>query len=139
MAFNFDNNHNLYLCFNQKRCFLILLLFNCFLACTYYIHEQRQLKLVQNATAYTKRIYTNLNQKQNLIKIIQSMKFIRNILENEYNLDDLLTFYDIAEKEFSFGLRCTRKINQPQMTIAISTNSNLTINNNITEIRYWNL
>jgi len=140
MAFGVENNHNSYICVNQKRCFLILLLFNCILACIYYIHEQNQSQIGQNATKYTKSININLLQKSNSTKLNKAMKFIRNTLENEYNLDDLIKFYNIAEKEFSLGLRCTRKKNPPATTTTISMNFNFTIdqqiNNDSTTNRY---
>jgi hypothetical protein len=121
MAFGFDNNHNLYLYCNQKRCFLILLLFNSLLACIYYFHEQNQFRIPRNITNHPERINTNLPRKQT-----KALKFIRNILENEYNQNDLGIFYNLVEKEFSLGLRCTRKPTQPPTT-TLATNSNLTI------------
>jgi hypothetical protein len=143
MAFTVENNHNSYICVNQKRCFLILLLFNCILACIYYIHEQNQSQIGQTATKYTKPFNINSKQKQNSIKFNKAIKFIRNTLENEYNLDDLIKFYNIAEKEFSLGLRCARKKNPSETTkTTTSMNFNFTIDNQInndsTTNRYGN-
>jgi hypothetical protein len=120
MGFKFDSNHYSYLCVNPKRCFLILLLFNSFLACIYYIHEKDFLLISSNITTHTQQIDTNINQNQN-----RALTFIRNILENEYNQDDLIKFYNIVEEQFSLGLRCTRKTS-PLPTIILSNTSNLT-------------
>jgi hypothetical protein len=142
MVCGFGNKDNPYLCFNIKYClnrkhyFLIFLLFNCFFGFVYYKYAQNQSQIPQNG------IHTNLYRKQNSIQINDPMKFIRNTLENEYNQDDLVAFYKNVEKEFSLGLRCTRKIDQLETT-TIPTNSNLTtmhqISSNITAIRYLNL
>lgn len=118
----FDNNHNCYFYLNRKRCFLTLLFINCFIACIYYIYEQ-------NVT-YKYLLRNNSQPKTSPIKINKVIEFIKNTLENEYNQDDLTTFYNTVEKEFSLGLRCTRKKkSQPQTT---TMNTNFTINNNIT-------
>jgi hypothetical protein len=134
MAFDIENNYSSSICFNQKRCFVILLLCNCLIAFIYYVHEQNGSKIVKARTTYTKSIHEN-----DVLKINKAIQFIRNTLETEYNLHDLATFYNLVEKEFSLGLRCTRKKNQPQAT-PILTNSNLTINqqnnSNITTVRY---
>jgi hypothetical protein len=128
MAFAIDKS---YLCINQKRCFLILLLFNLFAACIYYFYES----VSHGTNKPTTPIDTYGYQKPN-----SAIKFIRNILENEYDHEDLLTFYKLVEKEFALGLRCTRKANPPPTTTTLSTTSNLTfnqqINSNITTIRY---
>jgi len=131
MAFDFDNNHTCYLYLHRKRCFVILLLLNSFLACIYYIYEQNQ--------SHVKQIPNYFNRTQSLRKLTKPIEFLRNTLENEYNRDDLEIFYNMVEEEFSLGLRCTRKVNQPLKTTAI-TNSNLTsakqIDSNITTTRY---
>lgn len=35
--------------------------------------------------------------------------YLRKLLEDDYNPDDLLDFYQTVEREFSSGLRCLRK------------------------------
>jgi hypothetical protein len=125
MAFGFDKNP---LCINQKRCFLILLLFNSFVACIYYLSGSI------SQTTKTTPIDTNLNQKHN-----HAIKFIRTILENEYDHEDLITFYNLVEKEFSLGLRCTRKANPPPTTTTtLLTADNQQSNSSIITIRYLN-
>jgi len=125
MAFSVENSHNSYIYINRKRCFLLLLLLNCLLACIYYIHVQKQSKTTQHLTTYTKQIPKNLYSKQPITK---AMKFIRKILENEYDLNDLITFYNIVEKEFSLGLRCTRKSKKPTPTTTTTTTTTILTN-----------
>jgi hypothetical protein len=131
MAFVLDNNQNHYFCLNRKRCFLSLLFFNCCLACIYYIHGQNLSQIERNVTS-TKLVHNNLNRISYAIQLNKPIKFIRNILDSEYDQDDLVAFYNIVDKEFSLGLRCTRKTVQPQTiakTAAISNNSNSTDGN----------
>lgn len=137
--FSVENSQNSYTCISRKRCFLILLLVNCFLACIYYIHVQKQPKsTIQNLTTYTKQIRKNLSSKQPGNK---AMRYIRRILENEYDLNDLATFYNFVDKEFSSGLRCMRKPNKPPSppttttTITILNNSSYENNSNLTTTR----
>jgi hypothetical protein len=128
MAFAFDKN---YLRINQKRYFLILL-FNLFVVCIYYFSGS----ILHSTNRSTIPIDTYGYQKQN-----HAIKFIRNILENEYDHQDLMTFYNLLDKEFSLGLRCTREAN-PSPTIVLSNISNLIANqqtnSSITTIRYLN-
>ncbi len=128
MEFTFNKS---YLCINQKRWFLILLLFNLSFTFIYHFYGS----ILHSTDRST--IPIDGYQKQNY-----AIKFIRNILENEYDHEDLLTFYKLVEKEFALGLRCTRKANPPPTTTTLSTTSNLTfnqqINSNITTIRYLN-
>lgn len=129
MAIRFDNNQNYHFYLNRKRCFLILLLLNSCLAGIYYVYEQNQLKLTQHVKTYTQHISPRINK---------AIEFIKNTLDNEYNQEDLVTFYELVEKEFTLGLRCMRKtIQSPTITI---TNVNNTvdkqINSSKTTIRY---
>jgi hypothetical protein len=131
MAFVFDTNQNRHFCLNRKRCFLSLLFFNCCLACIYYIHGQELSETERNVTS-TKLVHNNLNRISYVIKLNKACEFIGNTLDNEYNQDDLVVFYNTVDKEFSLGLRCTRKTVQPQTiakTAAISNNSNSTDGN----------
>jgi hypothetical protein len=64
---------------------------------------------------------------------------IRNILENEYDHQDLTKFYNTVEKEFSLGLRCARRFR----TFPIKKPSNVSksiadrqTNSVVTTIRY---
>jgi hypothetical protein len=127
MGFAFNKS---YLCINQKRWFLILLLFNLFVTGSYHFYGS----ILHSTDRST--IPIDGYQKQNY-----AIKFIRNILENEYDHQDLMTFYNLVEKEFSLGLRCTKKANPP-LTIVLSNISNLTTNqqtnSSITTIRYLN-
>jgi hypothetical protein len=109
MASVFDKN---YLCSNQKRCFLILLLFNLFVVCLYYSYGS----ISQNAIRFTTPIDTYAYHKH-----VSPIKYIQSVLNNEYDHDDLVTFYNLAKKEFSLGLRCTRKAS-PTTTVPITSN-----------------
>lgn len=136
MAVAVENNYNSYICINRKRCFLLLLLLNCLLAGIYYIHEQNQPKNIRGLTTYTKQVPNKSpTSKQTISK---AMKFIRKTLENEYNHDDIMTFYNITEREFSLGLRCSRK-SKPQPVTTITTIVNNENNSNMTTVRYLNL
>jgi hypothetical protein len=130
MAFGFDSTQSCYLCSNRKRCFLTLLFINSFVACIYYIHEQNQPKVTPYVKAYTNRFPPRINK---------AVEFIRNTLDNEYNQEDLVTFYDLVDKEFTLGLRCMRNKKQPQ-TITTTSYLNYTVNkqidNTTTTIRY---
>ena len=114
MAFVFDKN---YLCSNQKRCFLILLLFNIFIVCLYYFNGSISQTPNRLTTAIDIDTFT-------YHKHVSPIKYIQAVLNSEYNREDLVTFYKFAENEFSSGLRCTRKAN-PTTTIVPAT-SNLT-------------
>ncbi|CAF1219046.1 unnamed protein product [Adineta steineri] len=125
MAFDCDNNYNV--CSNNKRCFLTLVLFNFFLACTYYFYEHNQSDVRQNAVKHFPNIFY---QHELSRKTDNSIEIIRNILENEYNRSDLQIFYDLVEKEFALGLRCTRNQNKKSnvdLTISETNNTNITI------------
>ena len=132
MAFGVDNNSHSYVCVNQKRCFLIILLLNSLLACIYYLHGQSLLSKFPNGNSYIQQIDTNLNQKQT-----KAVHLIRNILENEYDHQDLMRFYQLVENEFTSGLRCTRNSKQPS-SIPPNLTENPEINNNTITIRYLN-
>lgn len=95
MALHFDCHR----CTNQKQCFLLLLICNTLLACIYYFHEQ----------TFSSYLLSKSKQKQFHLIENPAVKFLRQTLENEYDYTDLLTFYEIVEKEFSLGLRCMRK------------------------------
>ncbi|CAF4084730.1 unnamed protein product, partial [Adineta steineri] len=125
MAFDCDNNYNV--CSNNKRCFLTLVLFNFFLACTYYFYEHNQFDVRQNAVKHFPNIFY---QHELSRKTDNSIEIIRNILENEYNRSDLQIFYDLVDKEFALGLRCTRNQNKKSnvdLTISETNNTNITI------------
>jgi hypothetical protein len=131
MAFVFDTNQNRHFCLNRKRCFLSLLFFNCCLACIYYIHGQNLSQIERNVTS-TKLVHNNLNRISYVIKLNKACEFIGNTLDNEYNQDDLVVFYNTVDKEFSLGLRCTR--NNVQSQTAILNNSDFTDGNQINSI-----
>ena len=132
MAFGLNNDSHSYLCANHKRCFLILLFLNSLLGCIYYLHGQNLLLKLPNGNSYAKQTDTNLYQKQT-----NAVHLIRNILENEYDHQDLMTFYQLVENEFASGLRCTRNSKQPS-SIPSNLTGNPKINNNTITIRYLN-
>ncbi|CAF1577216.1 unnamed protein product [Rotaria sp. Silwood1] len=135
MALDLNKNHNYNFCLSRKRCFLILLLFNSIIAYTYYTHGHNQSKHIENTAIKSRHININSKQKQYSSETTEPIDFIRNILENEYNYDDLVTFYNLVQKEFSLGLRCTRKPIKLETTTQYNYTNNTQINNNITEIR----
>jgi uncharacterized protein YpmS len=133
---NHNNNHRLNYC-SWKRIFLTLLFLNTFLGCIYFIHEEKEQEINQNiiSTSTTwKKIFTPQQQNQSFIETTNAIKFIQNILEREYNQDDLIKFYNYVQKEYSLGLKCTRKKNiLTGMNISNRTNrirSNTEIINN---------
>jgi hypothetical protein len=135
MILNLNPNNNRVRYFNGKRFFVIVLFINTFLGCIYYIHEQKEQVIVRNPKP-TKILNNTFNQEkynQYLIKPNKAIKFIQNILENEYNQDDLIKFYNHVQKEYSLGLKCTRKRNRSQAIDRFSLtnwiNSNITIIN----------
>lgn len=98
-------------CSNPRRYFFILLLLNSLLACIYYLHEQT---------------FSTYLLKQSMKKIFPSIQnsaidYLRKTLQDEYNPDDLLRFYQTVEKEFSLGLRCMRE--SPSSIISNETNN----------------
>lgn len=113
----FNSNHSInHLCYFSKKRFLItVLLIHAFLSCIYYIHEQREQPINSNTTLWANDTFNHRQQRnQNLNKPIE---FIKNVLENEYNPTDLQKFYDLVKKEYSLGLKCTRKENLSQSII----------------------
>lgn len=121
MAINSITNYNYYFPFNRKRCFLTLLLCNALAAFVYYVHIQTQLPIKERFLVKERENY-NKTAKQ-LIDTSIANNFIKRTLENEYDYDDLIKFYNITATEFSLGLRCIRNSQQPQATTTISSNT----------------
>ncbi|CAF4018178.1 unnamed protein product, partial [Rotaria magnacalcarata] len=119
MEFDFANS-NAHICLNRKRCFSILLLLNCTLACLYYTYVQNQPDGTKYNSNNAKGIHINFNKNQSSIKPSKPIEYIRTILENEYNYDDLVKFYNLNEKEFSLGLRCARKSKRIETTTQVN-------------------
>jgi len=114
MILNLNSNNNRASYFNGKRFFIILLFLNTFLGCIYIIHEQKEQEINQH-TIGTSTWNNNFNhQHQYLIKTNKALEFIQNTLQNEYNYNDLIKFYDFVQKEYSLGLKCTRQQNISQ-------------------------
>ena len=104
-----------------KRFFLTLLIFNSFLGCIYYLHEQKEQEVIQNVIST--KILNRQEDNQYSIKTNKALKFIRTTLENEYNQDDLMKFYNLVQEEYSLGLKCKRTQNtSPVMVISNATN-----------------
>jgi len=114
MILNLNSNTNRASYFNGKRFFIILLFLNTFLGCIYIIHEQKEQEINQNMISTSTWNNTFNYQHQYSIKTNKALQFIQNTLENEYNYDDLIKFYDFVQKEYSLGLKCTRKQNISQ-------------------------
>lgn len=107
---------------NIKRWILLILLFNSIGFCIYYTQQRTPYDI----SAYMKglnQMFVNPQHNLTDIKQIQPIEFIKTILENEYNQTDLINFYDHVQKEYSLGLKCTRK------PISTTNTSNFTINN----------
>ncbi|CAF0932941.1 unnamed protein product [Rotaria sordida] len=135
MAFNLNTSYNYSFCLSRKRCFLMLLLFNSTIAYIYYIYDHNQSQQIENIPINSQHVHINIKQKQYPIKTTKAIDFIRNVLKNEYDHDDLKIFYNFVQKEFSLGLRCTRKIDQPETAIKYNYTIDKQINDNITTIR----
>ena len=133
MAIDSNTNYKHHFCLSRKRCFLILLLFNFIIVLIYYIHEQNQSQARDKLSISEK---VNSSKIKHSIETSKATLFIKTVLENDYNHDDLAIFYNNTEKEFSLGLRCTRKNPQPQVTITPNTTNNQQIHNNITIHKY---
>ena len=121
MAINSNTNYNSYFPLNRKRCFLTLLLCNATAAFVYYVHIQTELP-IKETFLVKERGNFNKTSKQ-LVDTSIAIVFIKRTLENEYDYDDLIKFYNITATEFSLGLRCTRNSQQPQATTTISSNT----------------
>ena len=138
MAFGLDhshsNNYSCSLCFNRKRCFLFLLITNGFIAAIYfgydlYINESEalatKLKIISRST----------HPGEVQPKSHRIVDFLKNTLEKEYDHNDLLQFYQMAEREFSLGLRCMRKAApaaNPAVTTKIASNATVNSSENTT-------
>ncbi|CAF3948866.1 unnamed protein product [Rotaria sp. Silwood2] len=116
----------------RKHFLLILLCLNAFLGCMYYIRGRNEEKLNPiPSTTNTRVSNVILNRQQHnqyVIKTNKAIVFIKNTLENEYNQNDLMSFYNHVQKEYSLGLKCTR-IQNISKTMAISNNTNQIENN----------
>ena len=97
---------------NQKRCFLLLLICNSLVACIYYLHQQ-----TLSTRSTLPPIDDNFHSIDNL-----AVRLLRQILQREYDNADLSIFYRTTEKEFSLGLRCTRKPTPPLLSSSIIAN-----------------
>ena len=95
-------NHGRTNYFTWKYIFITLLIFNTLLGCVYYINEQKNQEILQNTSAW----HSKLHQQP-----LNAIQFIQNTLSKEYNHDHLNQFYHHVEKEYSLGLKCTRKSN----------------------------
>ncbi|CAF3026608.1 unnamed protein product [Rotaria socialis] len=133
MEFDFVNSKS-HICLNRKRCFSILLLVNCILAFLYYTYVQNQSEGTKGNSNSAKGIRINFNPDRNSTKPSKPIEYIRTILENEYNYDDLVKFYSLNEKEFSLGLRCTRKPKRIETTTKVNYTGDTTIEDNSTTI-----
>jgi regulatory protein YycI of two-component signal transduction system YycFG len=116
MIFNLNPNNNRASYVSRKRFFVTLLFLNTFLGCIYFIHEQKDHTIIQNAISTTvwNNSFNREQHNQYLIKTNQAIQFIQNTLENEYNREDLIKFYYHVQNEYSLGLKCTRKQNISQ-------------------------
>ncbi|CAF1272113.1 unnamed protein product [Rotaria sordida] len=116
----------------RKHFLLILLCFNVFFGCIYFIHERKEEEIIPILSATNTKISNIIFQRQQynqyVIKTNKAIEFIKNTLENEYNQNDLMNFYNHVQKEYSLGLRCTR-IQNISKTMAI-TNTTDRIENN---------
>lgn len=126
MAFDSDSSLISNLFRRNKRCFLILLLFNVLLACMYYLYAQNQSSIKENVRIYFKRFEKKMNGTDP----------IRTVLESEYDHNDLEVFYNLVHKEFALGLRCMRKADQSVTISNSNINDTDQTNSNRTQSRY---
>jgi hypothetical protein len=117
VTFCFSNKLNRQLYLKRKRCFLTFLLLISSLPGIYYIYGQHKSQTTRNLTKYLNRPSLNFNERKYTTEINKAIEFITKTLENEYNRNDLISFYQVVEKEFRLGLRCMRKTIQPETTI----------------------
>jgi hypothetical protein len=108
MAFNLNHPNNRVSYRNGKRFLFTLLILNSFLGCIYLIHEQ---KVKQLDATQSNDIYKQQDTNEDSIRPNKAIKYLRNVLENEYNQDDLIRFYNHVQNEYSLGLKCTRTKN----------------------------
>ena len=92
----------------RKRFFLTLLFLNSFLGCVYYVHEQ-------NSSLSANQIQSNGLME---IKLTNALRAIRSTLENEYNYEDVVRFYQLVHDEYALGMRCARP-NVTEQTAAV--------------------
>ena len=131
MAFRLDhpnsNHYSCSLCVNRKRCFLLLLLTNGFVAALYftydlYKHERR------SGTSPVNIFSQRPDSVELPTTVPGGVNFIKDTLEKDYDHNDLSLFYQLVEKEFSLGLRCMRKADQPAKPATTTIISNATVN-----------
>lgn len=102
---NHNNNHHLKRTCSWKHIFLTLIFFNTFLGCIYYFNEHNNPERISSST-WKSVIYHEESQEK-----VNALQFIKNILANEYNQDDLHRFYTHVKHQYSLGLKCTRQVN----------------------------
>ena len=98
-------------CCTRKSFFLTMLFVNSFVGCIYYIHEQREQATMQNTTSSNLRNHIIDGRQVDALhgnRTTKAMEFIRRTLENEYDRDDLTRFYELVQREYGAGLKCSR-------------------------------
>lgn len=136
MAFDFTSS-NSFTCLNRKRCFTILLLVNCFLGFLYYQYGKIR-EDVDDKIKASRELYVHVNAKQSLADIQKPINYIQSVLEDEYDYNDLVNFYQLADRQFSLGLRCTRNAAQksPTTTTRANYTNDQTNKTTYTSVRY---
>ena len=102
-AGSLDAHCNRYLCVNRKRCFLALVIVNFLLAGVYYLHEP-----TEKTGSPANVAHRHADRDWSLDESTKITTLLKAILETDYNQEDLTAFYELVQREFSLGLRCTR-------------------------------
>lgn len=93
---------------NCKLVFLTLLIVNSLIGSLFWIHEgnrpNKDEKILTNMT----REQITLLERQLTNSTSDTIRSIRQILESEYNHQDLIRFYYLVQLEYSLGLKCLR-------------------------------
>lgn len=85
----------------KKRLFLLIIVFKCCVGLIYLTFRKEQMFPVEKISTVS------------IEKIFSPLETIKSKLENQYDRSDVSSFYQLAEKEFSLGLKCSRQSRQP--------------------------
>ena len=119
MAVNGNHYGNRRYSITRSRFLITLLFFNSFLGCIYYIHEQTApiIMLTNTTNSLSNQLYDSHLSELYGSKETKALRFIRETLGNEYDQADLLGFYQLVQREYYMGLKCTRDRNMSRTNV----------------------
>jgi hypothetical protein len=127
-----DKNYRLFELGIMKRKYIILIVLVVSILLTWVVYVRYSQEPYNRLSMIMSRIQLNTKQSSTLMKshskFPNSINTIRNLLEAEYDHEDLLNFYSLVERELNLGLRCLRMKNTSQANLTI-VSSNGTANN----------